>query len=141
MVERPRLPQPAPRYEPRQPESGMRARVVAHVDDIEPQRSSPERTYRTGEPQRDPPSRTQRPSIFNLWRGRRSEEEAPRAAPEAPSVRSRQAEPPAPTPLRPAQPQPEAAPRMAGPTIENQARRAKEDDVLEIPAFLRRQAN
>jgi cell division protein FtsZ len=25
--------------------------------------------------------------------------------------------------------------------IENQARRAKEDDVLEIPAFLRRQAN
>jgi cell division protein FtsZ len=56
--------------------------------------------------------------------------------------RVRQAEPPAPTPLRPVQPpQAEPAPRAAGPTIENQARRAKEDDVLEIPAFLRRQAN
>jgi cell division protein FtsZ len=137
-VERPRAPQPAPRFEAR-PQAEPRARVVAHVDDIEPQRSTPERTLRTGEPQRDPPSRTQRPSIFNLWRGRRSEEEAPRAA-EAATVRSRQAEPVAPTPLRPAQPQPEA-PRAAGPTIENQARRAKEDDVLEIPAFLRRQAN
>jgi cell division protein FtsZ len=136
---------------------------VAHVDDIEPQRSTPERTIRTGEarasdhrmaePQRDPPSRTQRPSIFNLWRGRRSEEQDPqRTAPEAPAVRARDergrdervrhAEPPAPTPLRPApQPQAEPAPRAAGPTIENQARRAKEDDVLEIPAFLRRQAN
>ncbi len=102
---------------------------------------------RMAEPQRDPPSRTQRPSIFNLWRGRRSEEETQRTAPEAPAVRAReervrQAEPPAPTPLRPApQPQAEQAPRAAGPTIENQARRAKEDDVLEIPAFLRRQAN
>jgi cell division protein FtsZ len=137
-VERPRLPQPAPRFEARPP-AEPRARVVAHVDDIEPQRSTPERTLRTGEPQRDPPSRTQRPSIFNLWRGRRSEEEAPRAA-EAATVRSRHAEPVAPTPLRPAQPQAEA-PRAVGPTIENQARRAKEDDVLEIPAFLRRQAN
>jgi len=137
-IERPRAPQPASRFEAR-PQAEPRARVVAHVDDIEPQRSTPERTLRTGEPQRDPPSRTQRPSIFNLWRGRRSEEEAPRA-PESPTVRSRQAEPVAPTPLRPAQPQPEA-PRAAGPTIENQARRAKEDDVLEIPAFLRRQAN
>jgi cell division protein FtsZ len=99
------------------------------------------------EPQRDPPSRTQRPSIFNLWRGRRGEEETQRTAPEAPAARMREervrhAEPPAPTPLRPAQPhQAEPAPRAAGPTIENQARRAKEDDVLEIPAFLRRQAN
>ncbi|MFO0989560.1 MAG: hypothetical protein U1F37_19730 [Alphaproteobacteria bacterium] len=99
------------------------------------------------EPQRDPPSRTHRPSIFNLWRGRRSEEETQRTAPEAPAVRAREdrarpAEPPAPTPLRPApQPQAEPAARAAGPTIENQARRAKEDDVLEIPAFLRRQAN
>ena len=169
-AERPR-PAPAhaaaPRFEVRQPEPAPRARVVAHVDDIEPQRSTAERTIRTGEartgdarigePQRDPPSRTQRPSIFNLWRGRRSEEEAPRAAPEAPTARARDergreerireervrhAEPPAPTPLRPApQPQAEPAPRAAGPTIENQARRPKEDDVLEIPAFLRRQAN
>jgi cell division protein FtsZ len=145
-AERPRAPQPAPRFEARPQPEAARPRVVAHVDDIEPQRSSPERTIRTGEartgdPQRDPPSRTQRPSIFNLWRGRRSEGEMPRSAPEAPTVRSRQAEPVAPTPLRPAQPQAEPAPRAAGPMIENQARRAKEDDVLEIPAFLRRQAN
>ena len=140
-MERPRMPLPAPRFDAR-PQAEARPRVVAHVDDIEPQRSSPERTMRTGDPQRDPPSRTQRPSIFNLWRGRRSEDEAPRSAPEAPTVRSRQAEPVAPTPLRPAQPQQaEPAPRAPGPTIENQARRAKEDDVLEIPAFLRRQAN
>jgi cell division protein FtsZ len=45
-------------------------------------------------------------------------------------------------PLRAAQPQAEVPARpSAGPTIENQARRSKEDDVLEIPAFLRRQAN
>jgi cell division protein FtsZ len=147
-------PAPAPRLETRQPEPAARARVVAHVDDIEPQRSSPERTIRTGEPrtgetrmaepQRDPPSRTHRPSIFNLWRGRRGEDETQRTAPEARAreERARAADPPAPTPLRPApQAQPEPAPRAAGPTIENQARRAKEDDVLEIPAFLRRQAN
>jgi len=139
-VERPRMVQPAPRMEA--PAPAPRARVVAHVDDIEPQQSSPERTLRTGEATRDPPSRTQRPSIFNLWRGRRAEEEAaPRPAPQPPTVRSRQVAPAAPTPLRPAQPQPEPAPRAAGPTIESQARRAKEDDVLEIPAFLRRQAN
>jgi cell division protein FtsZ len=145
-AERPRGPQPAPRFEFRHQPEAARPRVIAHVDDIDPQRSSPEHTIRTGEmrnadPQRDPPSRTQRPSIFNLWRGRRGEGEAPRAAPEAPTVRSRQAEAVAPTPLRPAQPQVESAPRAAAPTIENQARRTKEDDVLEIPAFLRRQAN
>jgi cell division protein FtsZ len=128
---------------------------VAHVDDIDPQRSTPERAAaerplaerpRPAEPRPDPASRTARPSIFNLWRGRRSEDETLRTAPEAPAVRAReervrQADPPAPTPLRQAQPQAEPAPRAAGPTIENQARRAKEDDVLEIPAFLRRQAN
>ncbi|MCW5774230.1 MAG: hypothetical protein KIT16_21485, partial [Rhodospirillaceae bacterium] len=76
-------------------------------------------------------------------RGPRREEEPRRAAAETPTVRTRHAEPAAPTPLRPAAPPPaEPAPRAAGPTIETQQqRRAKEDDVLEIPAFLRRQAN
>ena len=155
-LERPRpaaVPQ-APRFEQRQ-QAEPRPRVVAHVDDIDPQRSTPERAAaerplaerpRPAEPRPDPASRTARPSIFNLWRGRRSEDETLRTAPEAPAVRAReervrQADPPAPTPLRQAQPQAEPAPRAAGPTIENQARRAKEDDVLEIPAFLRRQAN
>jgi len=125
--------QPGPRMEAPAP---ARPRVVAHVDDIEPERSSPERRY-APEPRHE--GRGSRPSIFNLWRGRR--DEGGRAEPEAPTVRARSADP-APTPLRPAQPQAEPVARPpSGPTIENQARRSKEDDVLEIPAFLRRQAN
>jgi cell division protein FtsZ len=122
-------------------EPAPRARVVAHVDDIEPQRSTPERAKHLAEPPPDQAARAARPSIFNLWRGRRGEDEVPRTAPEAPTIRTRQAEPAAPTPLRPPQAPAERPARAAGPTIENQARRAKEDDVLEIPAFLRRQAN
>jgi cell division protein FtsZ len=140
-----------PRYQAQpQAEAPPPGRVVAYVDDIEPERSSPERTIRTGEPRtadsrQDPPSRTNRPSIFNLWRGRKGEEETKRHEPEAPAARQRP-EAAAPTPLRAPQPQPqaEAPPRQAaaGPNIETQQpRRAKEDDVLEIPAFLRRQAN
>ncbi len=145
-VERPRAVPPVARMESRpQPEPAARARAVAHVDDIDPRRSTPEREgadrLRAAEARQDPPLRAARPSIFNLWRGRRGEEEGSRAAPEAPTVRTRQAEPAAPTPLRAAQPQAEPAPRAAGLTIESQARRAREDDVLEIPAFLRRQAN
>jgi cell division protein FtsZ len=134
-VERPRplapaaeRPQPA-RFQPEPP----RPRVVAHVDDIEPERSSPERR-----PEVRSEPRVTRPSIFNLWRGRRAEED--RAEPSTPTVRSRNHDP-APTPLRTAQPQAEAPRAASGPTIETQPRRNKEEDVLEIPAFLRRQAN
>jgi len=154
--ERPRAPMaprpPAPRMEaaPRH-EPAPRGRVVAYVDDIEPERNSPEQTIRTGEARtgeartgdRDSPSRTARPSIFNLWRGRKAEDEMRRAEPAAPMARTRP-EPAAPTPLRAPQPQAENPVRQpaAGPNIETQQpRRAKDDDVLEIPAFLRRQAN
>jgi cell division protein FtsZ len=126
-------PQPVERAQPAPRMEAPRPRVVAHVDDIEPDRSSPERRA-------DPRSeaRASRPSIFNLWRGRRGDEG--RAEPE-PTVRTRGPEP-APVPLRAAQPQAEVPARAApGPTIETQPRRTKEDDVLEIPAFLRRQAN
>jgi cell division protein FtsZ len=56
-----RQPQHAPRME------APRPRVVAHVDDIEPERSSPERRA-TGDARSE--ARSSRPSIFNLWRRR-----------------------------------------------------------------------
>jgi cell division protein FtsZ len=119
-----------------------RGRVVAQVDDGEPRTGGgAERAHRVSEPSRDPAqARGARPSIFNLWRSRRVEEETRRSEPEAVTVRG--LTPEHTVGQRTPQPQSDTPPRSAASgTAAEPTRRTKEDDVLEIPAFLRRQAN
>jgi hypothetical protein len=121
-------PQPAARAD-------LRAQIVAHVDDIEPARSSPEIRRVPGDG-----GRGSKPSLFNLWRGRRTE---PARADARPTV--------SPTLIVGSTPR-SAASRQREETSERSAARpaqlrevaeprSKEEDLLEIPAFLRRQAN
>jgi cell division protein FtsZ len=124
--------------------------IVAHVDDLEPERSSPEAPARRVEaPRLDAPARSARPSIFNLWRSRRGDDDTGKSEPAtgAPTLVTGQAMAPRAMASRPAAPVPAPTPpiergaKAASPPAEAPARRIKDDDVLEIPAFLRRQAN
>ncbi len=125
---------PQPRYEAPVRTEAARAAIVAYVDDIEPERSSPERRAH-GASGHDAGGKA-KPSIFNLWRSRR---------PDTPRLDQRAET--APTlvagPARAAAPLPERMPRapQSQASAEPEARRVKEEDLLEIPAFLRRQAN
>jgi cell division protein FtsZ len=119
-----------------QPRVDPRA-IVAYVDDIEPARSSPE-TPRHGSAAAD--ARGQKPSLFNLWRGRRPEPARAPARPiSSPTLIVGSAARPQ---TRSQREDARASAAQRAPVVrEPVEQRSKEEDLLEIPAFLRRQAN
>ncbi len=144
----------SPRHGERSATPALRAsaptsRVVAHVDDIEPERSSPEPVARRAEaPKADAAAKAARPSIFNLWRNRRNDDDAAGSGAHseaAPTLLTGQAAAARANTARASAPAAGDAERAAkpapAPIQEPQAKRIRDEDVLEIPAFLRRQAN
>ena len=138
---------PAEAFIPPQPERAMRAPRMPRIDEL-PMPAQNEIRAQRGESSADNHPEKQRLSLMQrlaqVGLGRREEAEAPRAprtaqgAPQRPTARQPEG--------RPAEPVSEYARRAAPQGLDQRGRQAPvhnshEDDQLDIPAFLRRQAN